>query len=92
MDVCDVIRAEGVYDIIYDESIWSRSGSPVLSGFRLTRKCNKQMRSNYSSELFTMSKRCVFTSMKGCVGPHPKTEEEADFVFNYRILLLTFHL
>lgn len=26
MDACDVIRAEGVYDIIYDESTWNRSG------------------------------------------------------------------
>lgn len=30
MDACDVIRAEGVYDIIYDESTWNRSGSPVI--------------------------------------------------------------
>lgn len=30
MDACDVIRAEGGYDIIYDESTWNRSGSPVI--------------------------------------------------------------
>lgn len=27
---CDDIRAEGVYDIVYDESTWARSGSPVI--------------------------------------------------------------
>lgn len=27
---CDEIRAEGVYDINYDESTWNRSGSPVI--------------------------------------------------------------
>lgn len=30
MKACDVIRTEGVYDIIYDESTWNRSGSPVI--------------------------------------------------------------
>ena len=30
MDACATIRAEGVYDIIYDESTWNRSGSPVI--------------------------------------------------------------
>jgi len=30
MNACDTIRAEGVYDIIYDESTWNRSGSPVI--------------------------------------------------------------
>lgn len=27
---CDEIRAEGIYDIDYDESTWNRSGSPVI--------------------------------------------------------------
>lgn len=27
---CDDIRAEGEYDIVYDESTWTRSGSPVI--------------------------------------------------------------
>lgn len=27
---CDSIRAEGEYDIVYDESTWGRSGSPVI--------------------------------------------------------------
>ena len=27
---CDDIRAEGEYDIVYDESTWARSGSPVI--------------------------------------------------------------
>ena len=26
--VCEDIRAEGEYDITYDESTWARSGSP----------------------------------------------------------------
>ena len=29
-NACDDIRAEGDYDIIYDESTWNRSGSPVI--------------------------------------------------------------
>ena len=28
--VCDDIRTEGEYDIVYDESTWGRSGSPVI--------------------------------------------------------------
>ena len=27
---CEDIRAEGEYDITYDESTWARSGSPVI--------------------------------------------------------------
>lgn len=30
MNACDEIRAEGIYDIDYDESTWNRSGSPVI--------------------------------------------------------------
>lgn len=29
-NACDDIRADGDYDIIYDESTWNRSGSPVI--------------------------------------------------------------
>ena len=29
-NACDDIRAEGDYDIVYDESTWNRSGSPVI--------------------------------------------------------------
>lgn len=30
MNACNEIRAEGLYDINYDESTWNRSGSPVI--------------------------------------------------------------
>ena len=29
-DACNVIRSEGIFDIVYDESTWRRSGSPVI--------------------------------------------------------------
>ena len=29
-EACDSIRTEGLYDIVYDESTWARSGSPVI--------------------------------------------------------------
>lgn len=39
---CDDIRAEGVYDIVYDESTWARSGSPVIEAVVLEKikKCD----------------------------------------------------
>lgn len=29
-NACNIIRTEGYYDIIYDESTWNRSGSPII--------------------------------------------------------------
>ena len=40
--VCDDIRFEGEYDIVYDESTWARSGSPVIEDVVLEKiqKCD----------------------------------------------------
>lgn len=40
--VCDDIRTEGEYDIVYDESTWGRSGSPVIEDVVLEKikKCD----------------------------------------------------
>ena len=40
--VCDDIRSEGEYDIVYDESTWARSGSPVIEDVVLEKiqKCD----------------------------------------------------
>lgn len=39
---CDEIRLEGEYDILYDESTWARSGSPVIENVVLDKikKCD----------------------------------------------------
>ncbi len=39
---CDEIRSEGEYDIVYDESTWARSGSPVIENVVLEKiqKCD----------------------------------------------------
>lgn len=39
---CDDIRSEGEYDIVYDESTWARSGSPVIEDVVLEKiqKCD----------------------------------------------------
>ncbi len=39
---CDDIRSEGEYDIVYDESTWGRSGSPVIEDVVLEKikKCD----------------------------------------------------
>ena len=39
---CDDIRSEGEYDIVYDESTWTRSGSPVIEDVVLEKiqKCD----------------------------------------------------
>ena len=39
---CEDIRAEGEYDITYDESTWARSGSPIIEAVVVDkiRKCD----------------------------------------------------
>lgn len=41
-EACDEIRSEGEYDILYDESTWARSGSPVIENIVLDKikKCD----------------------------------------------------